>query len=89
MADWKTIYQERNVTAEEAISYIKSGDSISVAHVGSEPFVLLEEMVRQAERLRDVHLYFLLSLGIKSHLLYVLKCSKIHLSNNKLEPCFS
>ena len=63
MADWKTIYQERNVTAEEAISYIKSGDSISVAHVGSEPFVLLEEMVRQAERLRDVHLYFLLSLG--------------------------
>lgn len=63
MKDWKTIYRERLVSAAEAVAHIKSGDRVSVAHVGSEPFALLKEMVRQKDRYRDVCLYFLLSLG--------------------------
>ena len=49
MGDWKSIYQERTVTAEEAVARIKSGDRVVIGHAVGEPSYLLEVMVEHAQ----------------------------------------
>ncbi len=52
--DWKKIYQEKLVTAEEALKHIKSGDHVALGHALAEPNYLLEEMVRMKDLYENV-----------------------------------
>lgn len=52
--DFKELYQSRVVSAEQALSHIKSGDRVGVAHAMAEPTYLLEEMVRLKENYKNV-----------------------------------
>ena len=52
--DWKKIYQERLVSAEEALSHVKSGDHVALGHALAEPTYLLEEMVRLKDNYKNV-----------------------------------
>lgn len=66
--DWKQQFQGKILSADEAVRHIKSGEKISIAHVGSEPYALTEALARNKEAFRDVDLYFLLSLGRAPHM---------------------
>lgn len=52
--DWKTIYKERLVTAEEALSHIQSGDFVVPSHAAAEPQYLMRKMVERKDELKDV-----------------------------------
>ncbi len=47
--DWKDQYQDKICTAAEAVSRIKSGDRVVVAHACGEPVLLTDAMVEAAE----------------------------------------
>lgn len=40
---------------------IRSGETISIAHVGSEPYALVDALARNADALTDVDMHFMLS----------------------------
>lgn len=60
--DWRTTFQGKRLTADEAVGYIKSGDTVSIANASSEPFALSDALARNAEKYQDVQVHFLLSL---------------------------
>lgn len=55
--EWETIYNSRLSTAEKAISCIQSHQKVFLAPFCNEPQSLVEELVRQKDRLQDVNLY--------------------------------
>ena len=61
--DWKSIYNERLMTAHEAVTKIKSGDRVSVAHAVGEPSHILEAMVKNKEAYRDVEIVHMVPMG--------------------------
>lgn len=54
---WEAIYQSRQTSKEEAISTIQSAQKVFLAPFCNEPQTLVEELVRQKNRLQDVFLY--------------------------------
>ncbi len=60
--NWKDTYGGKLLTADEAVLYIRPGDTISIAHVGSEPYALVDALARNAEVFSDVDMHFMLSL---------------------------
>ena len=60
--DWKSMYQGKILTADEAVLHIKSGETISIAHVGSEPYALVDALARNAAAFENVDMHFMLSL---------------------------
>lgn len=48
--NWKEIYAGKICSSDEAVSYIKSGDRVVVAHACAEPVVLTDAMVENAEK---------------------------------------
>lgn len=42
--DWREIYKSKVVTAEEALSHIKSGDMIVPGHAAAEPVYLMQQL---------------------------------------------
>ena len=60
--NWKDRFSGRLLSADEAVRQIRSGDTISIAHVGSEPYALAEALARNADALTDVDMHFMLSL---------------------------
>ncbi len=61
--DWKSIYQSRITTLEEAVKKIKSGDRVVVEHACGEPSELLAAMVENAEAYRDVEVVHMVAMG--------------------------
>ena len=53
----------RTVTVAEAISHIQPGDRIFIHTGAANPIVLIEELVRQADRLSDIEIYCLYIVG--------------------------
>lgn len=67
---WRQLYEERRVTAEEAISKISSGSRIFLGSGCAEPQHLLEELVRiggTEGRLNDVEIVHMLTVGSAPH----------------------
>lgn len=54
--DWKTYYQERHLTADEAVKHIKSGNRVLVGHACGEPSFLLDTMIGHKEDYENVEL---------------------------------
>lgn len=50
VAAWREQYKDRIVTADEAVSHIRSGDRVVVGHACGEPVILTDAMVAQAEK---------------------------------------
>ena len=60
--NWKEKFSGKILTADEAVLHIKSGDTISIAHVGSEPYALMDALARNAEAFENVDMHLMLSL---------------------------
>ena len=43
--DWKKIYEDRKMSADEAVKLIKSGDTVVLAHCVAEPVAVVDAMV--------------------------------------------
>lgn len=61
--DWKEYYQSHLTTAEEAVTHIKSGDRVVIAHACGEPSYLVDAMVANAAAYRDVELVHMVAMG--------------------------
>ena len=66
--NWKDRFSGRLLSADEAVRQIRSGDTISIAHVGSEPYALVDALARNADALTDVDMHFMLSLRRRSRI---------------------
>jgi 4-hydroxybutyrate CoA-transferase len=55
--DWENTYQTRQTNVEKAILAIQSAQKVFLAPFCNEPQTLVEEMVRQKDRLMNVFLY--------------------------------
>lgn len=63
MQDWMKYYQERTVSASEAVKHIKSNDNVVFSHALNEPRYLPEAMVERAGELENVSIYHMGSWG--------------------------
>ena len=63
--DWKITYKDRICTAKEAVSHIKSGDRVVVAHACSEPVILTDAMVEIADEMnwKNVEVVHMVAMG--------------------------
>ncbi|MEG2000255.1 MAG: 4-hydroxybutyrate CoA-transferase, partial [Evtepia sp.] len=61
--DWNRLYRERLVSAQEAVTKIKSGDRVVVSHATGEPSFLLDAMVENHAQYRDVELVHMVAMG--------------------------
>lgn len=52
--DWKRIYREKLVTAEEAVDKVKSGDYVVPSHAAAEPQYLMRKLLERKNELQDV-----------------------------------
>ncbi len=60
---WKRDYERKGVSLEEALSAVRSGNRAVVGHAAGEPVSLLEELVRQKDRLTDVEIIHMIAIG--------------------------
>ena len=61
--EWNTYYQSRLVTAEQAVSHIKSGDCIFPAHAAAEPQYLFDALCKRKDELHNVRIWQGLNIG--------------------------
>ena len=61
--DWKTIYDQRTATAQEAVGHIKSGHRVVVAHACGEPSHVLDAMVQNAASYENVEIVHMVAMG--------------------------
>ncbi|WP_432405984.1 acetyl-CoA hydrolase/transferase family protein [Wukongibacter sp. M2B1] len=60
---WRKIYENRLVSAKEAVNKIKSGDRVVTGHAMSEPLILIDEMVKNREQYKDVEIVHMVAMG--------------------------
>ena len=63
MANWRELYQERTMSAEEAVTHIKNGDRVVVAHLVGAPLPILDAMTRNYKAYENVELCHMLTSG--------------------------
>lgn len=56
-------FRNRVVSLEEAVSKVKSGDRLAFGHAAAEPQLVPDELIRQRDRLHDVQIFHLYTLG--------------------------
>jgi len=61
--DWRTHYENNQLTAEEAVALIKSGDRVAVSHACAEPSYLLDAMVANKDSYENVELVHMVAMG--------------------------
>ncbi|MDR0570030.1 MAG: 4-hydroxybutyrate CoA-transferase [Clostridiales Family XIII bacterium] len=61
--NWKDLYDQRLVTAQEALRHIKSGDSIITSHAAAEPQYLIEQLLLRKDELENVQIINGLNIG--------------------------
>lgn len=79
--DWITRYQDRVVTAQEAVTHIKDGDRIFLTGNVSVPEKLLDALVERAPQIKDVEICQALTVGSSN---YVAPDMKGHLRVNSI-----
>lgn len=60
---WHTDYQAKVMSAEKAVSKIRSGDSVYIHSNAAAPQLLIDAMVKRADELRSVKIQHLLTMG--------------------------
>ncbi len=61
--DWRTVYEQRKMTAEEAVQKIKSGDRVVIGHAVSEPSYVIDAMVANADAYENVEIVHMVAMG--------------------------
>lgn len=56
MEDWKEIYHQRLVTADEAVKYIPNGSRVLIGHAANQPPTLVDAMCRNYQQYQNVEL---------------------------------
>lgn len=79
--DWKDMYNNKIVTAEEAVKNIKSGDRVVTGHACGEPQQIIAAMVKNKDSYRNVEIVHMISMG-KS--LYAMPEMAGHFRHNSL-----
>lgn len=62
MNDWEKEYAEKVRTKEEAIQHVQSGNRVVFGHAAGEPIVLVDELVKQRDRLENVEIVHMVPL---------------------------
>ncbi|MGN1414575.1 MAG: acetyl-CoA hydrolase/transferase family protein [Anaerovoracaceae bacterium] len=57
MEDWKKIYKEKVMSADEAVKLVKSGERWATNHATAESWILSEALCRRANELENVQLW--------------------------------
>lgn len=78
---WEKIYQQKLVSAEEAVSHIKSGDRVVVGHAAGTTELLLQTMVDHRENYRNVEIAHQVAMG---HSRYCLPENQPYFIHNSL-----
>lgn len=63
MTNWKELYSEKISSATDALNAVKSGDRVVIGHACGEPQLLVESLVEQADRLRNVEIVHMVAMG--------------------------
>ena len=61
--DWKSIYNARLMSAEDAVKCIKSGKRVSFSHAVGEPSHIIDAMVAARQSYRDVEIVHMVPMG--------------------------
>lgn len=61
--DWKTLYKQKLVTADEAVRHITSGNRVVTAHATGESTLLTEAMVRNRSCYENVEIVHMVAMG--------------------------
>ncbi|MFX1462348.1 MAG: acetyl-CoA hydrolase/transferase family protein [Promethearchaeota archaeon] len=81
MKDWRDEYSQRSTSKEKAISNINSGNRVVFGHAAGEPIILVDELVIQKNRLRNVEIVHMVPLR---ECQYCLPEMKKHFYHNSL-----
>ena len=60
---WKNLYKSRTVSAEDAVTHIKSNNRVVIGHASAEPLVLVDAMVKNSSSYRDVEIVHMVAMG--------------------------
>jgi len=60
---WQEYYKSRCITLQEAAEKIKSGDRVVFGHAVGEPSMLIDTLVQNRERYRDVEIVHMVGMG--------------------------
>jgi acyl-CoA hydrolase/GNAT superfamily N-acetyltransferase len=60
---WKSLYQERKATLEDALGKVKRGHKVFLSTACAEPQYLVQGLIDRASRLHDVQILHFLALG--------------------------
>lgn len=60
---WQEYYKDRCITAQEAVEKIKSGDRVVMGHAVGEASALIDVMVKNKDRYRDVEIVHMVCMG--------------------------
>lgn len=60
---WKSLYQERNATLEDALGKVKRGNKVFLSTACAEPQYLVQGLIDRASRLHDVQILHFVALG--------------------------
>lgn len=63
MENFREIYKDKIVTAEQALKAVKSGNRVVLGHACGEPSALVEAMVARAAELRNVEVVHMVAMG--------------------------
>ena len=61
--DWKSYYNSRKVTADEAVKHVKDGYNIAFSHATAEVRLLPHALVRRQNEIKDVGIFHGLNFG--------------------------
>ena len=81
MKDWRKNYAQKMTKKEQAISKIASGNRVVFGHAAGEPVVLVDELVKQKDSLKNVELVHMVPL---TECQYCLPGMEKHFRHNSL-----
>ena len=61
--DWEKLYEQRKMTAEEAVGLIHSGDRLVLGHAVGVPLAITDVLVEHKEDYQDVEIVQMVSMG--------------------------
>jgi len=61
--NWRNVYQDKIVTAEQALQIVKSGNRVVTGHACGEPPTLVEALIARAPELQNVEIVHMVAMG--------------------------
>lgn len=63
MKNWRSVYQNKIVTAEQALQNVKSGDRVVIGHACGEPPTLVNALAARSPELTNVEIVHMVAMG--------------------------